>query len=508
MIRSRYTLPINLSILFRVILNLPINKEERVYPKTYTYALALGPYGVAWLCLVCMTAALAVGQTPTDLDAEKVLQRAAAEYDKRPPLLHECETVVTWPGREFKPGDRTKLRYVHRVIQDGDRVDGTMQLFETVDSNEVLFKESRNIWNGSRFLHRRKLPSMDHHNAYISQDKSHRATLLQSDLKDSFLDGIGIPRCMGDHYAKVLLGTAKLTLRKQMEEVCGHTCYVVEATRREGEICTFWIDPAAGYHLRKVVIRYRLIEDTPRPPPGKIILGKVQHSEFIIDDVILEQVSGIWLPISGTYEQKWTYLDGRSRRSKRKVRRYNIVWNPDLEALSAFKMDLPEGARITNQDDESNYYVWRNGRAEKVNSIHAEMVGRQAPLLEVEKWYNSQAGGLDRKGKVILLDFFGVWCRPCMAKIPFFKGLHEHYSDRGLIIIGVHTAKSSEKIPEFISRDDIKYTIAVDEHGINAKSFNVFFYPTVFLIDRKGIIESINPSESELKDLLKLLLEW
>jgi len=448
-----------------------------------------------------------IEQTSTDLDAEMVLQRAGVEYDKRPSLLYDCDTVVTWPERKFKPGDRTKLRYVCRVIQNGDRVDGTINVLETVDSNEIPFKESRKIWDGSRFLLRTKLPSMDHYNAYFSQDKTLRAILLQTELKDLFLDGIGIPGCMGDHYAKVLPGTAKLTLRKQMEEVCCHACYVVEATRREGEICTFWIDPEAGYHLRKAVIRYRLIGAPPQPTPGKISPYTIRNSEYTIDEVILKQVGSIWLPIAGTYEQKWTYLNGRSHHSKRVVRRYNIVCDPDLEALSAFKMDLPEGARITNQDDESNYYVWRNGRPEKVNRIHAEMVGRQAPLLEVEKWYNSQAGGLDRKGKVILLDFFGVWCRPCMAKIPFLKGLHEHYSDRGFIIIGVHTAQSSEKIPEFISRDDIKYKIAVDGHGINAKSFNVFFYPTVVLIDRKGVIKAVNPSETELKDLLKLLLE-
>jgi thiol-disulfide isomerase/thioredoxin len=448
-----------------------------------------------------------IEQTPADLDAETVLQRAAAEYDKRPSLLYDCDTVVTWPERKFKPGDRTKLRYVCRVIQDSDRVDDTIDVIETVDSNEIPFKKSRQIWDGSRFLLRTKLPSMDHHNAYFSQDKSLRVILLQTELKDSFLDGIGIPGCIGDHYAKVLPGTAKLTLRKQMEEVSGHSCYVVEAICSKGENCTFWIDPAAGYHLRKVVIRYRLVRDPPLPTAAKIVLGTIQNSEFIIDDVILEQVSGIWLPIAGTYEQKWTYLDGRSHHSKRKVHRYNIVWNPDLEVLRAFKMDLPEGARIRNHDDESNDYVWRNGRPEKANHIHAEMVGRQAPSLEVEKWYNSQAGGLDRKGKVILLDFFGVWCRPCMAKIPFIKELHKQYSDRGLIVIGVHTAQSSEKIPEFISRDDIKYTIAVDEHGINAKSFNVFFYPTVVLIDRKGVIKAVNPSEMELKDLLTPLLE-
>lgn len=508
MIRSRHPLPINLSILSRIILNSPIDKEERAYPKTYTYDLALGPYGVAWLCLVYMTATLAVGQTPSDLDVKRVLQQAAVEYDMRPSLLYTSETFVTWPSKIFKPGDRTMLRYSCRFIQDDDRVDGTWHLFETVDCNEVPFKEYRNIWDGSRFLHRRKLHSMDHHNAYISRDRSRRAVLMQTDRKDSFLDGIGLHGFGSDHYAKALSDTtAKLTLRKQMEEICGHACYVVEASRREGEACTFWIDPAAGYNLRKAVIRNRLIGDLPKPPPGKIVIGTVKQSEYVIDDVVLEQVGGVWFSIAGTYDIQGIYTDGGSYHRKREVCRRNIVCNPDLDELGAFKMDLPEGTRLTNEDDESNDYVWRNERPEKVNRIHAAMVGRQAPLLEVEKWYNSQSGRLDLKGKAILLDFFGVWCRPCMAKIPFFKELHEKYSDRGLVIIGVHTTQSSEKIPEFISRDDIKYTIAVDELGLNAKSFNVFFYPTVVLIDSKGTIKAVNPSETELKDLLKLLLE-
>ena len=134
-----------------------------------------------------MKAALAVAQTPADLDAETVLHRVATEYDKRPSLLHDCDTVIMWPGWELKPGDRTKLHYVYRVIQDGDRLDGTTHVLETVDGNEIPLKESRQIWDGSRLLLRTRLPSMDRHNAYISQNKSRRATLLQTESKDSFL---------------------------------------------------------------------------------------------------------------------------------------------------------------------------------------------------------------------------------------------------------------------------------------------------------------------------------
>lgn len=462
------------------------------------------PSSVVWMCLLFGITGLAVANTRTDLQAEIVLRHAASQYAERPAVLHDSDAVVTWPDREFEPGERTKLHYVSRFIQDGDRVDGSTRLLETVEGKETPFKDSRQIWDGSMYLHRTKSPSMYRPNAYVTADGSNRATFMQYERKDSFLDGI-LPTFGDDHYANALLNTAELTLRGQMEEIGGHACYVVEATRREGESCTFWIDPAAGYNLRKAVIRSRQIGDPPKPQPGKKVLS-IKQSENVIYDVTIEQVGGMWFSVSGTYEQQWPNRNGGSHHSKRQVRRDNIVWNPDLQELGAFKIDLPEGTRFTNSDDPSNEYVWRNGGPEKVNQVHTSMVGRQAPPLAVDKWYNDPSAGLVLKDKIVLLDFFGIWCQPCMAKIPLFKELHEQYSDQGLAVVGVHTAEFREKIPAFISRERIKYFIAVDKQGRSAEAFNVFFYPTVVLIDREGTIMAVNPSETELKGLLKLHL--
>jgi len=169
-------------------------------------------------------------------------------------------------------------------------------------------------------------------------------------------------------------------------------------------------------------------------------------------------------------------------------------------------MDLPEGTRLSCQDDD-NDYVWRGGRPEKIRQIHNAMIGQHAPTLLAKKWYNSPSDGLELGGKVVLLDFFGIWCRPCMAKIPFIKELHELYSDRGLVVIGIHTEVAQEKIPAFISNERINYAIAVDSNGLNAESFNIFSYPTMIFIDSEGILRAINPDETELKNLLKLYLK-
>jgi thiol-disulfide isomerase/thioredoxin len=489
---------------------LPLDTPEsriqhgRSYRTSYTTGLVLAPSAIVWTILLLLICGPTSARVSSGIDAESILRRAAAQYAQRPSILYDSETVVTWPDRELKPGDQTKLRYIGRLIQDKDRIDLTERILETVDSEERPFSNSRNIWDGSMYLHRSKSRSMDSHNASISRE-SKRASRVRMSTNATFLDGT-LSLSGNEHYAKTFLDAAKLTLRGQMEKIKGHPCYVVEASRREGETCTLWIDPAAGFNLRKAVIHRRLTGDPPKAPPGAEIVAIIKQSATVLDDVELEQVGGRWCSTAGTYDLQWHYADGDFHHARYEARRYNTVWNPNFDELGAFKMDLPEGTKLTNRDDRNNQYVWRNGKPEKVNRIHAAMLGRAVPPLAVEAWYNGPSEGLDLKGKVVLLDFFGVWCGPCMAKIPFIKEQHELYSDRGLVVIGVHTAESREKIPEFISDKSIQYAIAVDEQGQNAKLFNVFFYPTVVLIDREGAIRAVNPSELELKDLLENLL--
>lgn len=119
----------------------------------------------------------------------------------------------------------------------------------------------------------------------------------------------------------------------------------------------------------------------------------------------------------------------------------------------------------------------------------SKMRGQVAPALQLTGWVNSDGLDLDElRGQVVLLDFWGVWCPPCVELIPHLIELHEKYADKGLVIIGVHTELFAEDMPRFVRRKRIPYPVGIDAKDATAEAYKVFGYPEVYLIGRDGTI--------------------
>ena len=164
-----------------------------------------------------------------------------------------------------------------------------------------------------------------------------------------------------------------------------------------------------------------------------------------------------------------------------------------------------------------------------------ELINKPAPALDIEAWaHGTELTAEELKGKVVLLDFWAVWCGPCIATFPHLKEWHDAYHDKGLEIVGVthqygfewdaessRAAKAKEEVSlesememldKFMSHHELRHaTIITPKESEMQKQFGVTGIPHAVLIDRQGNVRMIKvgsgPKNAEaLHELIEQLL--
>ena len=95
----------------------------------------------------------------------------------------------------------------------------------------------------------------------------------------------------------------------------------------------------------------------------------------------------------------------------------------------------------------------------------------------------------DKKGKIILLNFWATWCPPCRKEMPSMELLHKKFGGKDFEIIAVATdVKGAKLVKPFIEEQGVTFTVLIDSKGEITDLYGVYALPITYLIDRDGII--------------------
>ncbi len=135
-------------------------------------------------------------------------------------------------------------------------------------------------------------------------------------------------------------------------------------------------------------------------------------------------------------------------------------------------------------------------------------VGKPAPDIEGEDVDGRRFKLSDHHGQVIVLSFSGNWCGPCREMYPQERAMVARLKDRPFAMLSVNTDPERETLRKSIREGEITWRCWFDggQDGPITSRWNVRSFPTVFVIDAKGIIRAINPRGAELERAVDRLL--
>jgi peroxiredoxin len=136
-------------------------------------------------------------------------------------------------------------------------------------------------------------------------------------------------------------------------------------------------------------------------------------------------------------------------------------------------------------------------------------VGRVAPDFELPGLDEKSVRLSDFRGKVVFLNFWATWCKPCREEMPSMEVLYKNFERDGLVVLAVSIDRVTTKkdIPPFVKSLSLTFPVLVDSWGQTDKRYKLMGVPETYIIDQQGVLREkvIGPRDWTVLDNLNTI---
>ena len=179
-----------------------------------------------------------------------------------------------------------------------------------------------------------------------------------------------------------------------------------------------------------------------------------------------------------------------------------------LKVADGLKETLPNSEYYTNFNAKVSEFKARMDEIEAQNKKLG--IGAQAPDITLSTPEGKLLSLSSLKGKVVLIDFWASWCRPCRAENPNVVKLYNKYKSKGFDVLGVSLDKSKDSWIQAIKQDGLSWNHISDLGHWQSSVvplYNIEGIPQTYLVDKEGVIIGKNLRGEELESKLAELFE-
>src|SRR5918996_751510 len=136
-------------------------------------------------------------------------------------------------------------------------------------------------------------------------------------------------------------------------------------------------------------------------------------------------------------------------------------------------------------------------------------VGKAAPDFSLPDLNDKTVRLSDYRGKVVFLNFWATWCKPCREEMPSMEVLYKNFEKDGLVVLAISIDRVTTKkdIPPFVKGLSLTFPVLVDSWGQTDKRYKLMGVPETYIIDQQGVLREkvIGPRDWTVLDNLKTI---
>lgn len=93
------------------------------------------------------------------------------------------------------------------------------------------------------------------------------------------------------------------------------------------------------------------------------------------------------------------------------------------------------------------------------------------------------------RGKVVLVNFWATWCKPCTTEMPAMQASFDKLRDKGFVVLAINELEDDVKVREHIKQYGHTFPVLMDRDNKVANQFGVFGLPVSVFVDEKGVVQ-------------------
>ena len=146
----------------------------------------------------------------------------------------------------------------------------------------------------------------------------------------------------------------------------------------------------------------------------------------------------------------------------------------------------------------------------RLDEVFNVSVGKPAPEIDGVDLDGKPLKLSDYRGKVVALVFWGTWCGPCMAEVPHEREMAERLKGRQFALLGVDCSDDRDTARKVVERERMDWPSwydGADREGAIVGLYHIRQFPTVIVIDARGVIRARDVYRQDLDRVVERLLE-